>query len=305
MNFAEYQQRALLTDRTPTLAGDPEASRLIPLLGLSGEAGGLLTEYKKRLRDGPSHVRFVERVAEELGDILWYVSNLASKYDLTLEDIAAQNLAKAADLHGTNASAGADTSIAQDNEKFPRQFTITFTEIVERGRVEVRAQMDGRLLGAELTDNAYDDDGYRFHDVFHIANAAILGWSPVLRGLMRIKRRSLPKIDEVEDGGRAAVIEEGVVALAFDYARGHQFLQGISDIDTSVLRTIQGMCGHLEVATRPLTLWRKAILEGFKVWREVVKNRGGIVHADLDKGEVHYLGIAASATTTAATLVSE
>lgn len=305
MNFAEYQQRALLTDRTPTVGGDPEAARLIPLLGLSGEAGELLTEYKKRLRDGPGHVRFVERVAEELGDILWYVANLASKYDLALEDIAAQNLVKTAGLHGKAALAGGDADAAQDGERFPRCFTITFTEVLERGRVEVRAQMDGRLLGAELTDNAYDDDGYRFHDVFHIAFAAILGWSPVLRGLMRVKRRSLPKVDEVEDGGRAAVIEEGVVAVAFDYARGHQFLEGVSDIDTSVLRTIQGMCGHLEVASRPLTLWRQAILDGFTVWREVVRNRGGIVQADLDKREIRYLGAADSATTTAATLVSE
>ena len=71
-----------------------DAAQLIPLLGLAGEAGQLLSEYKKRLRDGPSHVRFVDRVREELGDILWYVSNVASKYGLALEDIAEANLAK-------------------------------------------------------------------------------------------------------------------------------------------------------------------------------------------------------------------
>lgn len=305
MNFAEYQERALLTDRTPTLGGDAEAARLIPLLGLSGEAGELLTEYKKRLRDGPGHVRFVERVAEELGDIMWYVANLASKYDLALEDIAAQNLVKTAGLHGKAARAAGEIDGVMDGEKFPRKFTITFMEILERGRVEVRAKMDGRLLGSELTDNAYDDDGYRFHDVFHIANAAILGWSPVLRGLMKVKRRSQPKVDEVEDGGRAAVIEEGVVAVAFDYARAHKFLEGVADIDSSVLRILKGMCGHLEVAAQPLSLWRQAILDGFTVWRDVVKNHGGVVYADLDKREVRYLGPADNATTTAATLASE
>ena len=65
-----------------------DVGRLIPLLGLAGEAGQLLAEYKKRLRDGPGHVQFVDRVSEELGDILWYVANLASKYDLSLEAIA-------------------------------------------------------------------------------------------------------------------------------------------------------------------------------------------------------------------------
>src|SRR3954463_13128358 len=91
MNLSEYQQLALRTDKAPATAGMSEdRGRLIPLLGLAGEAGELLAEYKKRLRDGPGHVLFVDRVAEELGDILWYVANLASKYDLSLDDLAMQ-----------------------------------------------------------------------------------------------------------------------------------------------------------------------------------------------------------------------
>ena len=42
---------------------------------------------------------------------------------------------------------------------------------------------DSQRLGNDLMDNAYEDDGYRFHDVFHLACAAVLGWSPVLRAL--------------------------------------------------------------------------------------------------------------------------
>jgi hypothetical protein len=48
----------------------------------------------------------------------------------------------------------------------------------------------GKPLGDDLTDNAYVDDGYRFHDVIHLALIAHLGWSPVVRGLMRRKRKS-------------------------------------------------------------------------------------------------------------------
>ena len=92
MNFAEYQSQALETDQTSTRRS--EDAQLIPLLGLAGEAGGLLSEYKKWLRDGPSHLRFVDHVHEELGDILWYLSNVASKYGLELEEIASANLAK-------------------------------------------------------------------------------------------------------------------------------------------------------------------------------------------------------------------
>lgn len=166
-------------------------------------------------------------------------------------------------------------------------------------------EINGRLVGSALTDNAYEDDGYRYHDVFHLAYAAILGWSPVLRGLMRLKRRSRPVVDEVEDGGRASVIEEGIAAVAFDYARKHQFLHGLSDVDEGLLSTLHGMSAHLEVAAQPSSAWRQAVLEGFAVWRELVENSGGQVHADLDKREISYLGPPDSATTTAAADAAE
>ena len=305
MNFSEYQEQALRTDRAPASTSmSADAARLIPLLGLAGEAGQLLSEYKKRLRDGPSHVTFVDRVAEELGDILWYVANLASKYDLQLDDIARQNLQKLAELYHPGDPRLFDASFEQ-SERLPRTFIAKFTEICEGSRVEVRTEIDGRFVGAALTDNSYDDDGYRFHDVFHIAHAAVLGWSPVLRSLLRLKRRSEPKIDEVEDGGRAAVIEEGIAALAFDYARNHQFLEGVSELDRSLLGTIRGMCAHLEVASQPPSAWEQAILQGFAAWRELMKNSGGSIAVDLDKRELRYLGPTDSATATAAAADAE
>ncbi|MHC5833182.1 MAG: nucleoside triphosphate pyrophosphohydrolase family protein, partial [Nostoc sp.] len=91
MDFHEYQQQALKTDQVPTKRGD---GIIIPLLGLVGEAGSLLTEYKKYLRDGDAHKLFKESVREELGDLLWYVANVASKFDLELEEIANINLEK-------------------------------------------------------------------------------------------------------------------------------------------------------------------------------------------------------------------
>ena len=39
----------------------------------------------------------------------------------------------------------------------------------------------GFLLGDRLTDNHLPEDDYRFHDVFHLAFAAVLGWSPTTR----------------------------------------------------------------------------------------------------------------------------
>ena len=149
--------------------------------------------------------------------------------------------------------------------------------------------IDGKPFGAELTDNAYDPDGYRFHDVFHFAYAAVLGWSPITRSLLRRKRKSRPLLDEVEDGGRAAVIEEGVAALAFDYARRHRFLEGVAALDFQLLRTVKDMTSHLEVRHCTTGEWEQAILQGFDVWRAVLAARGGRIKVDLDARRITFL----------------
>jgi hypothetical protein len=97
-------------------------------------------------------------------------------------------------------------------------------------------------------------------------------------------------LDEVEDGGRARIIEEGVSALAFDYARRHSFLEGVSEIDYGLLRTIQSMTSHLEVGEATAADWERAILEGFAVWRQVLANNGGEILVDLDARAISYLG---------------
>jgi hypothetical protein len=157
-------------------------------------------------------------------------------------------------------------------------------------RPRVRMTVNGEPIGQALSDNSYDPDGYRFHDVFHLAYAAILGWSPNLRAFLKRKRKSLPLLDEVEDGGRARIIEEGVSALAFDYARDHKFLDGVTEIDFELLRTIRSMTSHLEIRSASAADWERAIFEGFKVWRDVMANKGGEIVVDLDSRSIQYTG---------------
>jgi hypothetical protein len=88
----------------------------------------------------------------------------------------------------------------------------------EAGRPSVQVRHDGRGIGDPLTDNSHVDDGYRVRDVFHLAYAAMLGWSPVTTKLMGRKRKSNPEADEAEDGGRAIVSEEDIALMAFAYA---------------------------------------------------------------------------------------
>ena len=118
----------------------------------------------------------------------------------------------------------------------------------------------------------------------------MLGWSPVTRTLLRRKRKSCPLLDEVEDGGRATVIEESLVALAFDYARRHRMLEGVSAIDFQLLRTIKDVTSHLEVKQCSTGEWEQAILQGFTVWRAILAGRGGRIAVDLDQRRIDYLG---------------
>jgi NTP pyrophosphatase (non-canonical NTP hydrolase) len=292
MNFDNYQKEALRTDRVPAGDGaDDAASLIVPMLGLAGETGQLLSEYKKHLRDGEAHRLFKERVSEELGDLLWYVANVASKFDLSLSEIAAANLAKVKQRWATERAEPLSLdAMLPEGERLPRRFEVELIDIEGEDRQRVRVVIDGKPYGAELTDNAYDPDGYRFHDVFHFAYAAVLGWSPITRALLRRKRKSRPLLDEVEDGGRAAVIEEGVAALAFEYARRHRFLEGVAALDFQLLRTIKDMTSHLEVRQCTTGEWEQAILQGLDVWRAVLAARGGRIAVDLDERRITFQG---------------
>ncbi|TIQ21935.1 MAG: nucleotide pyrophosphohydrolase [Mesorhizobium sp.] len=291
MDFNCYQKEALRTDRMPARDGDDVVSLVVPMLGLAGETGQLLSEYKKHLRDGEAHRLFKERVSEELGDLLWYIANVAAKFDLSLSEVAAANLAKVKQRWASERTEPLtfDADLPE-GERLPRQFEVELIDIEVDARHRVRVLIDGQPFGAELTDNAYDPDGYRFHDIFHFAYAAVLGWSPTTRALLRRKRKSRPLLDEVEDGGRASVIEEGVAALAFDYARRHRFLDGVAALDFQLLRTIKDMTSHLEVRQCTTGEWEQAILQGFEVWRAVLAVRGGRIAVDLDARRVTFLG---------------
>lgn len=288
MNFNEYQEQARATDQHPARGGD---GIVIPLMGLVGEVGTLHSEYKKKLRDGDAHRFFVDVVEEELGDILWYTANLATKLGRNLDEIARRNLEKtrsrwvAPDL---SQSAVLDATWPV-HEQLPRRLVVDITERDDGDRTIVTlTTADGRQVGNELTDNAHIDDGYRFHDVFHLANMAVLGWSPVMRRNLDCKRHSDPRVDEVEDGGRAIVTEEGIASYVFDRARHRQFFDGVHRIDFEILDTIKSLTATFEVRDRSHAEWEYTLLSAYEVWREVRRNGGGLVVADMTARRLEY-----------------
>ncbi len=132
-------------------------------------------------------------------------------------------------------------------EQIPRHMEIVLTaEPGPFGEV-VRMTVNGVRTGDPLTDNSWSETGYRWHDTLHLAHAVCLGWSPVFRGLAGIKRRSDPRVDHVEDGGRAAVADEAIAWAVFCHARTHGWYANRPP-DASLLRVVREMTYALEVS---------------------------------------------------------
>ncbi len=280
MDFRSYQVQVNKTDTNP--GTDPE-SLMIPLCGLATETGELLAQYKKYLRDGASHHLFKERFKEEVGDILWYLANVATKFGIGLEDAAFSNLEKTAERWGPFPTRKPFDVNFPSSERLPRRIIVKFSSnLGPRGKA-IRVSRGGKQFGDELTDNARHPDGYGFHDIIHLAFAAVLGWSPLARTMLKAKRKSDLEIDEVEDGGRAIAVEEGIATMIFAYARDYNFLEGKSSVSAELLRMIKNMVRHLEVSVCTTGEWESAIVQGFGVWRAIKVNGGGTVEANLDK----------------------
>ncbi len=173
-------------------------------------------------------------------------------------------------------------------EQLPRRFRIRFIERRRGNRIEILLRSNGIGVGDRVTDNIADPDGYRYHDIFHIAYAVFLGWSPVVRGLLRCKRKSKSSVDENQDGARAQIIEEGVAAIVFSRAKKMNFFKGAKQIDYDLLKTIQTFVSGYEVDQIPIWQWELAILEGFRLFRSLQKGPGGTVTWDISRRTITY-----------------
>ena len=358
LDFDTYQRFASCSDKT-LLKGDERLSFL--LLGLFGEIGSLLSELKKKQRDKAAYFAYDQSAQEETGDALWYLTNVASHLEVTLEELAAgvTEDGKLAELRGTpkivrfsdldrqgslfhepassahvqrsllRLAARAGRLVHRSNESAMEDVSVSlrvdlariFESLVSAaGDAHISlecaalvniAKSHGRWPKVPDPGSLFDDgpdadeqlprrmevtfrekkiaeDDYRYHDVFHLAYAAILGWSPVLRALLKVKRKSNPSVDEQQDGARAIITEEGISNWIFAHGLRHRSFEGVDSLDFALLKTIREMVKGYEVQERPLWMWEHAILEGFRVFREVRKNRGGVVTIDLHKRIISY-----------------
>lgn len=290
MDADEYQ---VVASSTFQFEEGSAESKAISIMGLAGEVGELATEYKKQIRDGSSHKLFKEKITEELGDIAWYLASLATQEGILLSEVLAASKKKITERWkdlGIEGQLGFERQFFDDSreekEQFPREFVVEFVEEVagKDGKSYVAVSVNGEKFGSQLRDNSYDDDYYRFHDIFHFSYVVKLGWSPVVRGLLKRKRRTDDIVNEIEDGGRAIVIDEAISILVFEYASDHHYLENATGVDYHLLRQVKNLTRNLEVRLCTPKQWEDAILLGFKLWREMKEHGQGRIICDMNEG---------------------
>jgi NTP pyrophosphatase (non-canonical NTP hydrolase) len=104
MTFEEYQKLSRQTAFYP----DAGNNYIYPLLGLNGETGEVAEKFKKIIRDKNGVISAEDKIeiSKELGDVLWYLAQIASELKLPLEDVAAMNIKKLQDRKSRNVLSG-------------------------------------------------------------------------------------------------------------------------------------------------------------------------------------------------------
>jgi NTP pyrophosphatase (non-canonical NTP hydrolase) len=288
MHFDKYQEIAVSTKQKYP----QEYQLIVPFLGIIGETGSVISELKKKIRDGDSYTAFNNNLTEELGDVLWYIANIAHNYNIKLSEVAKNNTKKIKDRWDETDESQfiiLDESFPPE-EQFDREFEIKFVEHTDGTKIKMTIYKGSDQVGDPITDNAYNDDKYRYHDIFHFGYVAFIGWSPVIRKLLKIKRKSRAVVDEVEDGARAAITEELITLLIFQHAQNHDLFKYTQRVDSELLALVQKLVSSIEVQSVTSKQWEKAILSSYSVYHELVKNKGGRVLVSIKNKKLLYLG---------------
>jgi len=291
MNLSTYQESAKKTISVSSTSKLED--EIVHYLGIVGEVGSVVSELKKKIRDGEGYTSFKEQLKEELGDVLWYISTIATLNELDLGEIATGNLMKIKDRFLETSLENFENYDKKypDNERFPEEFEITFEEQQVKDKIVLQLLLDDQTkLGDTLADNSYINDGYRYHDIFHLGYVAFLGWSPVMRKLMGLKRKSEETTDEIEDGARAIIIEELVSLFVYSEAKKHSLFKYSKSVDTKILKTIKQLVHGIEIKDCPLKQWEMAIVRSYEVFEQLQENRGGRVIVSIKNRNLIYVG---------------
>ena len=247
-----------------------------------GIAGGEVLNAIQERQPPATFVGPIEHVAEAL-------ARVAAGVDLDWHDIVKMNRDKVCSRWPQHREDQRLQEVTDhEEERFPRRICIEFRQVKRGDATAVILRANGLNVGDRLTDNMEEPDYYRFHDVFHFSYAVLLGWSPVLRALLRCKRKSKPKIDVNEDGARAQIVEEAVSAYIFANAKQMEYYEEVDHLDYDLLKAVKELVNGYEVALVPLYQWEEAILAGYRVFLQLKTNQGGLVDLDFEQRQLSY-----------------
>lgn len=252
------------------------------LMQLGQDVGQLIAEQRNFLK-----IKNPKALRPAYTTVLRRMIDVANRVGVSLEEAAISNLEKTADRWPESRRRGFpkpfDSSFPV-YERLPRKISFDIREVrLDENEYFVYQTCNGINVGDRLTDNIEYSDDYRFHDVFHYAYAAVLGWSPVLRAILRLKRKSVKSVDQNQDGARAILIEEGLATLIYNEAkRGEALFAGIEPgkLSFDLLKTVRAFVRGYEVEITPYWVWEEAILQGFSAFRYLVHHREGRVTID-------------------------
>lgn len=269
-------------ERTRAATAPDRYSCLVELAACAGRTAAVVQAHLVRGSNSAE-------LRQSFSDTLRALRTALTVEQLDFAHVLAANLAKVEGTWNPIASAAPSFDAGYpDYERLPRNIAITFLQHGKGARQEVLLRVKGLTIGDRLTDNATDADGYRFHDAFHLAYTAVLGWSPVIRAIFRCKRKSNPQVDEVQDGARAAIIEEAVAQLVFNYAADHSWFKGLDRIDHDLLKHIARMVRHLEVSACTTAEWQHAILVGHRAFRLLREHGQGTLELDAERRSLEF-----------------
>lgn len=260
----------------------------IVLMSLAGSVGALIHEQRAYLKSKNS-----VDLCSAFTKVLRGMVDVTNRVGLSLEEVARANLAKTSERWPEDRNSFPDPfdSVFPRYERLPRKITFDIREVKSDEDDYFVYQSYGKVnIGDRLTDNIEYSDDYRFHDVFHYAYAAVIGWSPVLRAILNVKRKSVKEVDHNQDGARAILVEEGLAALIYNEAKREGGL--FADVDRGklsfdLLKTIKSFVQGFEVKDMPYWVWEEAILQGFEAFRYLVEHREGRVTIDYPNRRLH------------------
>ena len=259
--FSQLQQQRILPFSTPSLSFENK------ILSIFEETGKLSAKIVNASRE--EVMLFLQRIFSIFVDT-------ANETGADITEIAMKNIEKVNDRWPQERIWDVDFDRTfPPYERLPNGFIVDMYEREIDKKTYLIQSSGGVFIGDRLTDNIMQGDDYRFHDVFHYAYAAVLGWSPTTRALLKRKRKSESKIDEGEDSARAVIIEEGIATFIFGQAKKADFFKDEKqgDMSFALLKQVRQFVEGFEPEICPLWLWEDAILQGCQAFRFLQKRR--------------------------------